>query len=146
MLQGDFLVCRSIVRLTWSYGLHCKAFTRAGEFMAAMASARSYAPSCVIVDLDSPELDNLRVLEHVERISLHTPLVFLGSDGDTRLSNHTLAAAAGAFFEKPIDVDRFIATLLGMHSVVPVASMIACLRSQDMTTRLPRAADLRDRR
>lgn len=138
MLQGDVLVCRSIVRLTWSYGLHCKAFARAGEFIAAMDTTRSSAPSCLIVDLDSPELDDLRVLEHVERISLHTPLVFVGSDSETRLRKHTLAAAGGAFFEKPIDVERFIATLLGMHTVAPVASMIALLRTHDMITRLPR--------
>ena len=126
------------MRLTWSYGLHCKAFARAGEFIAAMNTTRSSAPSCLIVDLDSPELDDLRVIEHVERISLHTPLILVGSDGETRLRNHTLAAAAGAFFEKPIDVERFIATLLGMHTVAPVASMIARLRTHDMTTRLPR--------
>jgi FixJ family two-component response regulator len=103
-----------------------------------MNTTRSAAPSCLIVDLDSPELDDLRVIEHVERISLHTPLIFVGSDGETRLRNHTLAVATGAFFEKPIDVERFIATLLGMHTVAPVASMIARLRTHDMTTRLPR--------
>jgi DNA-binding NarL/FixJ family response regulator len=110
-----------------------------------MDGARSSAPGCVIVDLDSPELDDLRVLEHLERISLHTPLIFVGSGGETRLRNHALAAAAGAFFGKPIDVERFIVTLLGIPAVAPVPLMLAGLRSHDMTAP-PRAADVRERR
>ena len=137
ILEGDALVCRSIVRLTWSYGVHCEAFTSAHEFIAVMESGRSSGLSCVILDADLPELDDPRVLEHFNRISPHTPLVLLGSGDKTRLREHALAAAAAAFFEKPIDVERFMATLLAMPAIAPVPLLLAGLRPLAKTTRPP---------
>ena len=137
ILESDVLVCRSIVRLTWSYGLHCEAFTCIREFTAAIESGRPSAPSCVILDADVPELGDLHVLERFKQISSRTPLILIGSGGETRLREHTLAAAAGAVFEKPIDVERFMATLLVMPDIAPVPLLLAGLRSRAKTTRPP---------
>jgi FixJ family two-component response regulator len=135
ILESDVPVCRSIVRLTWSYGLHCEAFTCAREFVAAIGSGRPSAPSCVVLDVDVPELNDPSVLESVKRISPHTPLILLGSGGEMRLREHPLAAGAGAFFEKPIDVDRFMATFLAMPYIAPVPSLLARLGSHATTSR-----------
>ena len=77
------------------------------------------------------------VLERFKQISSRTPLILIGSGGETRLREHTLAAAAGAVFEKPIDVERFMATLLVMPDIAPVPLLLAGLRSRAKTTRPP---------
>ena len=140
ILEGDDLVCRSIVRLTWSYGVHCEALKSAHEFIAAMESGRSSGPSCVILDADSPELDDPSVLEHFKRISSHTPLILLGSGDKTRLREHSLAAVAGAFFEKPIDVRALHGDTAGDARYCPRAVIARGppATRQDYTAAVPR--------
>ena len=127
-LVGDVLVAAGFRTLAATTGKEGVAF------------ADEHLPDVVLMDLRLPDMDGTdaaRMLAQQARTA-SIPVVALTSVTLEHDPVWLRTFGFAGYLGKPIDVERFIATLLGMHTVAPVASMIARLRTHDMTTRLPR--------
>jgi FixJ family two-component response regulator len=120
----------SLARFFHSIGIDVETFGSGAEFLAY---APEDAPSCLLLDLQMPQMSGLQVQEELARIGREIPIVFL--TGYSAISACVQAMKQGAvdFLEKPFDEGR-------LYEVVERAL------AQDIQTRSRSAARLAARR
>jgi CheY-like chemotaxis protein len=74
---------------------------------------REYLPDLIVTDISMPELDGWRFLEGVRGDSAlaHLPVIAVTAYHSKQVQIDAQKAGFDAYFQKPIDVDEFIATL-----------------------------------
>jgi FixJ family two-component response regulator len=88
---------RSLIR---SAGWSVETFASAQEFLAR---PRAKAPSCLILDLQLPDLSGLDLQKRMAAMNLEIPIVFLTGHGDIPASVRAMKAGAVEFLTKPVD-------------------------------------------
>jgi FixJ family two-component response regulator len=108
----DPAVCRSIQHVTESSGISVDTFMSTHDFMWAIEAIASFVPDCVILNTRLSELNGFHVLDRLRRIRKTIPVICLTDPSDSPYPRVFFAAEQSASFEKPLDLDTFVATLL----------------------------------
>jgi FixJ family two-component response regulator len=100
IVDDDPSVRKGLERLIRSSGWKTESFGSAQEFLA---SPRTDAPTCVVLDLQLPGLSGLDLQKQMTEAGVETPIVFLTGHGDIPASVKAMKAGAIEFLTKPAD-------------------------------------------
>ena len=79
IVDDDASVRKGLERLIRSLGWKTETFGSAQEFLA---SSRTDAPTCIVLDLQLPGLSGLDLQKHITEAGVEIPVVFLTGHGD----------------------------------------------------------------
>lgn len=100
IVDDDPSVRKGLERLIRSVGWKTETFGSAQEFLA---SARTEAPTCIVLDLQLPGLSGLELQKQMTEGAVETPIVFLTGHGNITASVKAMKAGAIEFLTKPVD-------------------------------------------
>jgi len=100
IVDDDPSVRRGLQRLIRSAGWKTETFASAQEFLARPGTD---APSCLVLDLQLPDLSGLDLQKRLAEAGLETPIVFLTGHGNIPASVKAMKAGAIEFLTKPVD-------------------------------------------
>jgi FixJ family two-component response regulator len=106
VVDDDISVRESLEGLVASAGWATETFATAQEFLAR---PRSFAPSCLVLDMSLPDLDGLEVQERIAADRSDMPIIFITGYGDVPTTVRAMKAGAVEFLTKPFSDE----TLLG---------------------------------
>jgi FixJ family two-component response regulator len=105
VVDDDDSVRGSVLNLLRAEGIAARGFATGREFVA---QARSDAPSCLVCDMQMPELDGLEVAAELARRGNDIPVIFMTGFGSIPLSVRAMKAGAIEFLTKPVVPDALI--------------------------------------
>ena len=88
-----------------SMGLRVETFASAQEFPARTGPE---ALSCLILDLQLPDLSGIDLQKRMAEVGLEIPIVFLTGHGDIPSSVEAIKAGAVEFLTKPVDEQKLL--------------------------------------
>jgi FixJ family two-component response regulator len=100
VVDDDVSVRESLEMLLISEGLKPQIFESATEFIA---HPRARTPSCLVLDVNMPDLSGLDLQEHITGDQAELPIIFITGFGDIPTSVRAMKAGAAEFLTKPID-------------------------------------------
>ena len=113
IVDDDVSLCRALKRLLLTCGINAETFTSGREFLEVVNEIPSFAPECVILDMEMPGLDGVQVQARLASMRPHIPVIFLSGGSDALRRQRALALGAVAFFEKPLhqELELLVKTL-----------------------------------
>ena len=100
VVDDDLSVREAVGRLIRSAGLDVKTFATAQEILANLAKEM---PSCLVLDIQLPDLDGFELQDELARKDMAVPLIFLTGHGDIPMSVRAIKAGAVDFLTKPFN-------------------------------------------
>ena len=82
-------------------GLIPEAFERAEDFLKPN---RLYSTSCLIADVQMPNINGLELCERLSDLGFDIPTVFITAHPDDAVKMRALSAGAVCFLHKPLDL------------------------------------------
>ena len=116
VVDDDVSVRESLELLIQNEGWQPALFDSAQEFLTRLPSV---VPSCLILDVNLPDLNGLDIQQRISDAKSSTPIIFITGYGDIPTSVRAMKAGAAEFLTKPID-----------DAVIIEAIRAAILRSQ----------------
>jgi FixJ family two-component response regulator len=104
VVDDDEGVRNAVAGLLDCAGLHASCFASASAFLAA---ERADVPSCLVLDLDLPDLSGLE-LQRALVTTQAPPIVFISGHGDVPSSVRAMKAGAVEFLAKPFDDEALL--------------------------------------
>jgi FixJ family two-component response regulator len=108
VVDNDEAVRMALDSLLRSSGYSVRTFAGAQEFL------RSDGPtitSCLISDIQMPDIDGIQMYETLAALGIHIPVIFItGNPNAQRLPNET-AREPLAYFPKPFSSEKLIACI-----------------------------------
>lgn len=98
ILDDDAAVREALILLLASAGLASQGFASAGELLR---SDQPSGPTCILLDLNLPDLDGLEVQKRLKQETPGVPVIFLTGHGDVPKAVQALKGGALDFFQKP---------------------------------------------
>jgi FixJ family two-component response regulator len=105
VIDDDESVRQATGNLVKSLGLCAIAFASAQEFLK---SPRFDDVSCIISDIQMPEMNGLELQQHLALAAPERPLIFITAFPEERLRKQAMEAGAIGFFSKPFEAQRLI--------------------------------------
>jgi FixJ family two-component response regulator len=99
VVDDDASVREALERLIRSAGLKVEAFASAEAFMDR---ARADSPSCLVLDVQLPDLSGLELQRRMVEANRDIPIVFLTGHGDIPSTVRAMKAGAVEFLTKPL--------------------------------------------
>jgi FixJ family two-component response regulator len=96
---------KSLVR---SLGYAAATFSSAGEYLRSDGIWQS---SCLITDLQMPEMSGVELQRRLIADGNDTPIIFMTADSDDKTRSQALNAGAVGFLRKPFDAETLIECL-----------------------------------
>lgn len=100
VVDDDISVRESLELLIESEGWHPALFETAQEFLAQLPAI---VPSCLILDVNLPDLSGLDIQQLIVDEKFSTPIIFITGHGDIPTSVRAMKAGAAEFLTKPLD-------------------------------------------
>ncbi|MBB3314624.1 FixJ family two-component response regulator [Rhizobium sp. BK181] len=100
VVDDDISVRDALEALIRSAGWHPISFENAEQFLTLPSWA---GPSCLVLDVNLPNLDGLELQEYVSRHQVTLPIIFLTGYGDIPTTVRAMKAGAVEFLTKPVD-------------------------------------------
>ena len=100
IVDDDPSIREGVGSLLRSAGWKVETFASAEEFLARRSSVE---PSCVVLDLQLPELSGLDLQTRMAQINVEIPIVFITGHGSIPASVQAIKAGAIEFLTKPFD-------------------------------------------
>jgi DNA-binding NtrC family response regulator len=100
VVDDDASVREAVESLVRSAGFRAETFASAQEFLA---SPRSSAPSCLVLDVELPGISGLDLQHELAKSGAQIPIIFLTGHGDIPMTVRAIQAGALEFLTKPID-------------------------------------------
>ena len=100
IVDDDVSVRRSLELLIESAGWQPQTFGSAEEFLV---HPRAFDPSCLLLDVNLPDLNGLDVQKQVAVDRIDMPIIFITGYGDVPMTVQAMKAGAFEFFTKPFD-------------------------------------------
>src|SRR6201993_4761481 len=98
VVDDDASIRESLKDLIESAGLNVQTFASAQEFLA---SPRSDAASCLLLDVQLPGLSGLDLQQELAKGDVQIPIIFITGHGDIPMSVRAMKAGALEFLTKP---------------------------------------------
>ncbi len=108
VVDDDISVRESLESLIRFVGWHPKTFTSAEEFLA---SPRTIAPSCLVLDVSLPDLNGLELQTLIAADRIDLPIIFITGHGDVPMTVQAMKAGAIEFLTKPFDDDVLLTAI-----------------------------------
>jgi FixJ family two-component response regulator len=99
VVDDDASVREAVERLVRSAGLRVEAFASAEEFLTR---PKADAPSCLVLDVQLPDLSGLDLQRRMADASNEIPIVFITGHGDIPTTVRAMKAGAVEFLTKPL--------------------------------------------
>ena len=99
VVDDDASVREAVERLVRSAGLRVEAFASAEEFLTR---PKPDAPSCLVLDVQLPDLSGLDLQRRMADASNDIPIVFITGHGDIPTTVRAMKAGAVEFLTKPL--------------------------------------------
>jgi FixJ family two-component response regulator len=100
VVDDESSVRESLERLIRSASWEPQTFGSAQEFLAR---PRTWAPSCLILDVGLPDLNGLELQERIAAEHVEMPIIFITGHGDVPMSVRAMKAGAIDFLIKPFN-------------------------------------------
>jgi FixJ family two-component response regulator len=108
VVDDDISVRESLELLIQNEGWQPALFESAREFLAQLPSV---TPSCLILDVNLPDLSGLDIQQRVTSEKYSTPIIFITGYGDIPTSVRAMKAGAAEFLTKPLDDEVMIGAI-----------------------------------
>lgn len=105
IVDDNLSVCRALSLLLKSHGFEVEVFTRAADFLAFK---RLFLPSCLVLDIQLPDMNGLKLQEVMERRGIFIPIVFVTGHGSIPMSVKGMKAGAIDFLTKPFTKKKLL--------------------------------------
>ena len=102
VVDDDVSVRESLEPLIRWAGWKPEIFSSAQDFLAR---PRDETPSCLVLDVELPDLNGLDLQERVAADRAETPIIFITGHGDIPMSVRAMKAGATEFLTKPFERD-----------------------------------------
>lgn len=110
VVDDDISVRESLEALLRHEGWQTEIFESAQRFLAC---PRPLTPSCLILDVNLPDLNGLELQERIRSDGAQIPIVFLTGYGDVPMTVRAMKAGACEFLTKPFDNDVLLTAVRG---------------------------------
>ncbi len=143
VVDDDRSVREAVGSLIRSAGLSVRTFASAREMLASL---RKELPSCLVLDIQLPDINGFEVQQELARKDIQIPIIFLTGHGDIPMSVRAIKAGALEFLTKPFDDEYLLETIreaIARHHKAdrPSGTIITeCLEESAGTDRALRAA------
>jgi len=108
IVDDDVSVGRALSLLLKSHGFKVQAFTHAAEFLAY---ERPKLPSCLVLDIQLPDINGLTLQEMMAEQDIIIPVIFITGHGDIPMSVKTIKAGAVDFLPKPFTKKKLLSAI-----------------------------------
>jgi len=108
VVDDDISVRESLELLIQSEGWQPALFESAQEFLARFPSV---VPSCLILDVNLPDLSGLDIQQRISDEKSSIPIIFITGYGDIPTSVRAMKAGAAEFLTKPLNDEILIAAI-----------------------------------
>jgi FixJ family two-component response regulator len=115
IVDDDPSILRALALLLSSRSLEAKTFQSGRQFLASLADA---LPSCLILDLQMPEMTGLEVQQDLVRRGLKIPTIIVTAHDDAGMRARCQSAGAIAYLSKPVRDDLLFAAIDGAVGTV----------------------------
>ena len=105
IVDDDVSVGRALSLLLKSHGFKVKTFMSAKDFLAFK---HFKLPSCLILDIQLPDINGLLLQEIMEQRGISIPIVFISGHGDIPMSVKGMKAGAVDFLPKPFTKQKLL--------------------------------------
>jgi len=99
IVDDDPSVLKSLTRLISSEGFNVMSFSRAGDFLEQVDRE---GPSCLVLDLNLPDLGGLDLQEEMNSRDIRIPIIFITRYGNVPDSVKAMKKGAVDFLTKPL--------------------------------------------
>jgi DNA-binding NtrC family response regulator len=143
VVDDDRSVLEAVGSLIRSAGLSVTTFASAREMLASL---RKELPSCLVLDIQLPDINGFELQQELARKDIQIPIIFLTGHGDIPMSVRAIKAGALEFLTKPFDDEYLLETIreaIARHHKAdgPSGTIITeCLEESAGTDRALRAA------
>jgi FixJ family two-component response regulator len=110
VVDDDISVRESLEALIRDEGWRPKLFESARDFLARTPTS---APSCLILDVNLPDLSGLDLQQRITGDSAAMPIIFITAYGDVPTSVQAMKAGAAEFLTKPFNAGVLIEAIRG---------------------------------
>ena len=138
VVDDDISVRESLELMIASAGWHPQAFASAQEFLS---HSRDSTPSCLILDVNLPDLNGLELQQRITADDADIPVIFLTGYGDVPMTVRAMKAGAVEFLTKPFTDG----VLLSAIQQAIQGSQVALDRAAELRTLRARYASLTQR-
>jgi FixJ family two-component response regulator len=105
IVDDDVSVRRALSLLLKSHGFKVETFMRAEDFLAFK---HPKLPSCLVLDIQMPDIDGLALQDAMAARKLTIPIVFITGHGDIPMSVRAMKAGAIDFLPKPFTEKKLL--------------------------------------
>ena len=105
VVDDDVSVRESLAPLIRWAGWKPETFSSAQEFLSR---SRDETPSCLVLDVELPDLNGLDLQERVAADRAAMPIIFITGHGDIPMSVRAMKAGAAEFLTKPFERDALL--------------------------------------
>jgi len=105
IVDDDLSVRDALSLLLESYGFQVETFMRAADFLAFK---HLKLPSCLVLDVQLPDINGLDLQEVMKRRGVSIPIVFITGHGDIPMSVKGMKAGAVDFLPKPFTKKKLL--------------------------------------
>lgn len=100
VVDNGVCVCESLQLLLDCVGLKSESFASAEDFLA---HPRSMVPSCLLLDVNLPDLNGLDLQKQVVADRVEMPIIFMTGFADIPMTVQAMKAGAVEFLTKPLN-------------------------------------------
>ncbi|MDM0022281.1 response regulator transcription factor [Variovorax saccharolyticus] len=108
VVDDDISIRESLELLIRCVGWVPEGFASAKEFLAR---PRTIAPSCLLLDVNLPDLNGLDLQKQVAADRMDMPIIFITGYGDIPMTVQAMKAGAFEFLTKPFDDQVLVSTI-----------------------------------
>jgi FixJ family two-component response regulator len=108
VVDDDISVRESLELLIQSAGYQPEIFASAQDFLSR---PRVLAPSCLVLDVNLPDLNGLELQKRVAADRIDMPIIFITGYGDVPMSVKAMKAGAAEFLTKPFGDDVLLSAI-----------------------------------
>jgi FixJ family two-component response regulator len=108
VVDDDISIRESLELLIQSEGWQPALFDSAQEFLAQLSVV---TPSCLILDVNLPDLSGLDIQQRISDVKSSIPIIFITGYGDIPTSVRAMKAGAAEFLTKPLDDEVLIGAI-----------------------------------
>jgi FixJ family two-component response regulator len=105
VVDDDVSVRESLELLIQEEGWHPALFDSAEAFLARLPTL---VPSCLVLDVNLPDLSGLDIQERISHEKSSAPIIFITGYGDIPTSVRAMKAGAAEYLTKPLDDELVI--------------------------------------
>ena len=108
VVDDDISVRESLELLVQSAGWRPEIFASAQEFLAC---PRANAPSCLVLDVNLPDLNGLDLQKRIASDRIDMPIIFITGYGDVPMTVKAMKAGAVEFLTKPLSDEVLLSAI-----------------------------------